>query len=240
MTIAGDGPRRRATLAVVLLVGLPLACARTDLNPADLGTGAGPDPHVVDDAGVPEPDVDVPDADVEEDADVEDADVEDVDVEDADVDDPDVDVLPREECVPTGAETCNLVDDDCNGLTDDLPAVACADGGFSYCVRGAMSECPRECQTCMPGSETVCFVSYCYFWGVQTCSGDGKSLSGCIEEPPPSACKDIAIDHQQSRQLEQCCIDEGHCCKDDFDLDNDGDTRDYVGNCSEVICGGDD
>ncbi|HEY6729365.1 MAG TPA: hypothetical protein VI197_35385 [Polyangiaceae bacterium] len=218
-------------MTCTLLLAATLACARTDLNPGDLETGESREPNTVDDAGAPEPDVTEPDADVE------DADVEDGDVEDPDVEDPDV--LPPDECEPTGAESCNGVDDDCNGSVDDLPPVACADGGFSYCVRGAMSECPRECQTCMPGSETICFVSYCYFWGVQTCSGDGKSLSGCIEEPPPSACTDIARDHQKSRQLEQCCIDEGYCCKDDFDLDHDGDTRDYVGNCSEVICGGD-
>src|SRR5690606_19973251 len=119
-------------------------------------------------------------------------------------------------CIPTGSESCNGVDDDCNGQVDDLPPVPCDDGGFSYCVAGSMSECPRQCETCMPGSKTICFVSYCYFWGVQTCAGDGKSLSGCKEEPPPSACRDIALDHQKSRELEQCCIDEGHCCKDDF------------------------
>jgi len=210
--------------AAAPLAAAAQACARTDLNPGDIETGEAREPNSVDDAGAPEPDAQIPepDADVEEDADVEDP-----------------DVVPPDECEPTGTETCNGIDDDCNGMVDDLPAVACADGGFSYCVRGAMSECPRECQTCMPGSETICFVSYCYFWGKQTCSGDGKSLSGCIEEPPPSACKEIAIDHQKSRQLEQCCIDQGHCCKDDFDLDNDGSTRDYVGNCVEVTCGDD-
>lgn len=228
VTRAGNGPRWSAAATFVVISSALVTCARTDLNPADLETGESREPNTVEDAGAPEPDATTPEPD---------ADVEDADVEDADVEDPDV--LPPEECEPTGAETCNGVDDDCNGTVDDVPPVACPDGGFSYCVRGAMSECPRECQTCMPGSETICFVSYCYFWGVQTCSGDGKSLSGCIEEPPPSACADIARDHQKSRQLEQCCIDEGYCCKDDFDLDHDGDTRDYVGNCSEVLCGGD-
>lgn len=222
-----------------------MACARTDLNPADLETGESLEPHSVnpEDAG---PDVDVEDADIEDaepDADVEDAepDVEDAepDVEDAEPDADVEDADSSDACEPTGSESCNGVDDDCNGQVDDLAPVACPEGGFSYCVRGAMSECPRECQTCMPGSETICFVSYCYFWGVQTCAGDGKSLSGCIEESPPSACADIARDHQRSRQLEQCCIDQGHCCKDDFDLDHDGDTRDYVGTCTEVICGDD-
>ena len=214
-------------------LGIP-SCARTDLNPGDVETGASLDPHSVDpDAAPPDPDAQIP----EPDAQIPEPDADEPDADEPDADEPDAD--EPDACEPTGAETCNGVDDDCNGQIDDLAAVACADGGFSYCVRGAMSECPRECQTCMPGSETVCFVSYCYFWGVQTCAGDGKSLSGCIEEPPPSACADIARDHQRSRQLEQCCIDQGHCCKDDFDLDRDGDTRDYVGTCSEVICGDD-
>jgi hypothetical protein len=214
-----------AAATAILLHVVSIGCARTDLNPGEIETGESREPNLVDPDAAP-PDADVEDA--EPDADVEDAEP-DADVEDAEPD----------ACEPTGAEVCNGVDDDCNGQVDDLAPVACPEGGFSYCVRGAMSECPRECQTCMPGSETICFVSYCYFWGVQTCAGDGKSLSGCIEEPPPSACADIARDHQRSRQLEQCCIDQGHCCKDDFDLDHDGDTRDYVGTCTEVICGDD-
>lgn len=196
-------------LATVPLAAGSISCARTDLDPADVDVGESREPNTVVDAG---PDVEP--------------------TEDADVEVPD-------SCFPE-AETCNGVDDDCNGqVDDDLPPVPCPDGGFSYCVRGSMSECPRECDVCVPGSETICFVSYCYFWGVQTCAGDGKSLSGCIEEHPPSNCEGIARDHQKSRQLEQCCIDEGLCCKDDFDLDHDGDTGDYVGTCSEVTCGAD-
>lgn len=208
-------------LTAVSLAALPLAvgvgaCARTDLDPADVEVGESREPNTVVDAG---PDSEVPDVEV------------------PDVEIPDVEV--PDDCVPA-TETCNGLDDDCNGqVDDDLPPVPCPDGGFSYCVRGTMSECPRECDICVPGSETICFVSYCYFWGVQTCAGDGKSLSGCIEEHPPSNCEGIARDHQKSRQLEQCCIDEGLCCKDDFDLDHDGDTGDYVGNCSEVTCGRD-
>jgi len=187
-----------------------VACARTDLDPSDLEVGESRVPNTASDASVE--DVEVP------------------------VEDAAVDVEIPIECEPS-AEECNGVDDDCNGEVDDVPPIPCPDGGFQYCVAGHFSGCPTRCDACVPGSETICFVSYCYFWGVQTCASDGKSLSGCVEEPPPSACRDIASEHQKSRQLEQCCVDQGHCCKDDFDLDGDGDRNDYVGNCSEVVCG---
>jgi hypothetical protein len=209
---------RVVVLAVLLLTVGATNCARTDLDPGDVEFGESREPNVVVDAG--------PDADIE------DADIEDADIKDADVDVPDV----PDVCVPS-EEVCNGVDDDCNGNVDEVAPVPCPDGGFSHCIAGVMSECPTQCDTCMPGSKTICFVSYCYYWGVQTCHGDGKSLSGCVEEPPPRACREIAQKHQKSRQLQQCCIDEGYCCKDDFDLDNDGSTQDYVGNCSEVLCG---
>ena len=216
-------------LLATLIAAVGVAnCARTDLDPGDIEFGESREPNVVVDAG---PDAEIEDADVE---DVEDAEIDVPDVEVPDVEIPDVDV--PDVCAPS-EEVCNGVDDDCDGDIDEVPPVACADGGFSHCIAGVMSECPTQCETCMPGSETICFVSYCYFWGVQTCAGDGKSLGGCEEEPPPSACREIAQKHQKSRQLEQCCIDEGHCCKDDFDLDGDGRTNDYVGNCSEVLCG---
>ncbi len=140
-------------------------------------------------------------------------------------------------CLPTG-ERCNGVDDDCDGEVDEVPAVPCPGGGFRYCVAGAMSECPRRCEVCMPGSERVCFISYCTYWGVQTCASDGRSFSFCRERSAPWVCEDVVDEYQLSAQLEQCCLDNGYCCVDQFDLDGDGDTGEMLGNCEDLLCGG--
>jgi len=141
------------------------------------------------------------------------------------------------ECLPTG-EICNGVDDNCNGEVDEVPAIPCPNGGFRYCVSGSMSECPRRCEVCMPGSERVCFISYCTYWGVQTCASDGRSFSFCRERSAPWVCEDVVDSHQMSPELEQCCLDNGYCCLDQFDLDHDGDTEETLGNCEELLCDG--
>ncbi len=138
-------------------------------------------------------------------------------------------------CVPS-EETCNGVDDDCNGRVDDVPALACADGGFQYCVAGKMSDCPKRCETCLPGSERVCQISYCTYWGVESCAADGKAFSSCKEQRVPRECRDVALRFQDSPELEQCCIDNGYCCLDSHDLDHDGDSGEMVGRCDEVMC----
>jgi hypothetical protein len=52
----------------------------------------------------------------------------------------------------------------------------------------------------------------------------------------PRQCRAIARDHQDSPQLERCCIDEGYCCLDEHDLDGDGDTGEMLGNCEHLSC----
>ncbi len=138
-------------------------------------------------------------------------------------------------CVPS-EEICNGVDDDCDGDVDEVPPVACPGGGEQYCVGGAMSACPERCEACMPGSERICFVSFCKHWGVQTCTADGKSFGKCKEEDPPPECAAVAEDEKYSKAVEQCCLDAGYCCRDTFDLDGDGDTGDMLGECEEVLC----
>jgi hypothetical protein len=135
-------------------------------------------------------------------------------------------------------ETCNGLDDNCDGRVDeDQPAIPCPNGGSRYCVGGRYSECPRRCEVCIPGSERECFTSFCLYWGTQFCASDGRSFGTCKETTPPAACRAIADKHRKSPELEQCCIDQGFCCLDDFDLDNDGDTKDMVGRCDTVMCG---
>ena len=138
-------------------------------------------------------------------------------------------------CVPS-EETCNGADDDCDGQVDELSPLGCPDGGEQYCVGGAWSACPERCEACMPGSERICFMSFCKHWAVQTCTADGKSFGKCHEEDPPPECAKVTKDKKYSKELEQCCLDNGYCCRDTFDLDDDGDTGDMIGECEDVLC----
>jgi hypothetical protein len=134
-------------------------------------------------------------------------------------------------------EVCNGVDDDCNGKVDDgLATIPCPGGGSRYCVAGRWSACPERCDVCVPGSQRVCFLSYCLYWGVQTCAADGKDFGPCREQKPPFACNGVAEDHKDSPELERCCIDNGYCCADEHDLDGDGDRSEFLGRCDEVLC----
>jgi hypothetical protein len=147
---------------------------------------------------------------------------------------PDPVVVPG--CQPQ-PEVCNGRDDDCDGKVDeDLPPIPCPNGGSRYCIAGRTSECPRVCEVCRPGSQRVCFISYCTYWGAQTCASDGRSFGLCRERPVPPECETIAKTKRKSRELEQCCIDNGYCCLDEQDLDGDGDRTEMLGRCGGVTC----
>lgn len=140
------------------------------------------------------------------------------------------------QCVPS-AEACNGRDDDCDGAIDDnLAPEKCPGGGSRFCVAGRMSDCPKRCEVCVPGSVRVCQNPFCTFWGEQECAADGQGFGHCREAEPPPECADIARQHQQSKQLQQCCIDNGYCCLDEHDLDGDGNRREMLGACGDVVC----
>jgi hypothetical protein len=140
-------------------------------------------------------------------------------------------------CSPS-PETCNGIDDDCDGVVDnDIAPIPCPSGGYRYCVGGQISACPAKCAVCVPGGQRVCFISYCTYWGLQTCAADGQSWSYCVERRPvPAVCSSVASDKKHSRETEQCCIDNGFCCLDEFDLNGNGDTSDMIGRCGDVLC----
>jgi len=142
---------------------------------------------------------------------------------------------PTPVCTPR-EEECNGRDDDCDGVLDDLPPIPCELGGYRYCVAGRLSACPRRCERCIPGSVRVCFLTYCLFWGEQTCAADGRSFGPCQEESAPRACADLARSEGDSPALEQCCIDNGYCCHDRFDIDSDSDVTESLGDCEAVLC----
>jgi hypothetical protein len=145
--------------------------------------------------------------------------------------------MPNEQprCEPS-PEACNGRDDDCNGAVDDLPAQSCPGGGFRFCVAGRLSECPKRCEVCVPGSGRVCQNPFCTFWGEQECAADGQGFGNCREADPPPECAGVARKHQQSSELEQCCIDNGYCCLDEHDLDRDGDRHEMLGACRDIAC----
>ena len=138
-------------------------------------------------------------------------------------------------CDPS-PEECNGSDDDCNGAVDDLPAQACPGGGFRFCVAGRLSECPKRCEVCVPGSVRICQNPFCTFWGEQECAADGQGFGNCREANVPPECATVARTHKESRELEQCCIDNGYCCLDEHDVDRDGNRREMLGACGDVAC----
>ena len=148
---------------------------------------------------------------------------------------PNVPVEQPPQCEPS-PEECNGRDDDCNGAVDDLKAQACPGGGFRFCLAGRLSECPKRCEVCVPGSVRVCQNPFCTFWGEQECAADGQGFGNCREADPPPECDAIARKHQESRELEQCCIDNGYCCLDEHDVDGDGNRREMLGACGDIAC----
>jgi hypothetical protein len=214
--------QRLGVLCALSFVTAIVGCSRTGLDPSDLGpfedeleTGGStgmltPLPDAGPDASMP--DASMPDAST-----------------------PDASSMPDEVCVPS-PEECNGRDDDCNHQVDDLPGEPCPGGGFRYCIAGRLSECPRSCEVCVPGSIRICQNSFCTFWGEQECSADGQGFGRCREGVPPPRCASVARREHASAALEQCCIDDGYCCLDSHDLDHDGNRTEMIGACDGVAC----
>jgi hypothetical protein len=72
---------------------------------------------------------------------------------------------------PPGTETCNLLDDDCNGVADDLPALTCGFGACKTTVPGCTAGQPSMCVPGMPSAEV--------------CDGIDNNCDGQIDETFP-------------------------------------------------------
>ncbi len=99
---------------------------------------------------------------------------------------------------------------------------------------GGGVEPPPDC-LCIPGTWRYCDTpTYCR-WGIQYCRDDGLEWGACNEITDiPARC--LPIDGWYSPNAEACCIDEGLCCQDMWDLDRDGDTWESLGNCTNIVC----
>ena len=88
---------------------------------------------------------------------------------------------------------------------------------------------------CVPGAWRYCDTpTYCR-WGVQYCDADGMDWGRCDEiSAIPAAC--APIDGWYSPAAEACCVEQGLCCQDMWDLDHDGDTWESLGNCTDIVC----
>jgi len=96
-----------------------------------------------------------------------------------------VDVVPVDACIPTGAEVCDGIDNDCNGMADDgvLPR-SCYTGPAGTAGVGI---CRAGVQMCMGGSFTACVGDV--LPGAETCDGRDENCNGTIDDGVvPRAC----------------------------------------------------
>ncbi len=128
---------------------------------------------------------------------------------------PGIEIPTDEYCGENG--TGDGVDNDCDGRIDE------------YCT-GDDADC-----VCNEGSWRYCDTpDYC-LWGRQYCDDDQMAWGDCEEITDiPDACR--SVEEWYSPRAEACCIEQGFCCQDMWDLDHDGDTWESLGNCEEIVC----
>jgi hypothetical protein len=107
------------------------------------------------------------------------------------------------------------------------------EGSRLVCEATGAPPTPELC--CEPGAERACMTWSSARYGTQPCAVGGDRWDACEEAAEvPAEC--AAIDGWFSPSVETCIVSEGSCCQDAWDLDNDGDFWEPIGNCIDVVC----
>jgi len=139
---------------------------------------------------------------------------------DSDIDEDGFDQCPPGQEVPVPEVCDDGRDNDCDGQVDeDCPP--------------DNPPPPDDCE-CVPGAQRFCDTpDYCH-WGIQFCDADGIEWGDCSETVsiPP----ECMIDGWYSPASEACCVAQGYCCQDMWDINGNGDNWESLGNCVDIVC----
>lgn len=97
-------------------------------------------------------------------------------------------------------------------------------------------DAPASATCCIPGSWRFCVSPASRgSWAIQHCTEEGDAWQPCTGlDELPETCGDV--DDWFSPDSEARCIDQGLCSQDVWDLDEDNDFSESVGDCTDVIC----
>jgi hypothetical protein len=118
--------------------------------------------------------------------------------------------------------------------TDEI----CGDGVDNNCDGRVDEDCfsGEDGCVCTPNAWRYCDTpDYC-LWGKQVCDEDGMAWGPCLETTDiPAAC--AAISEWYSPAAQACCVAQGRCCQDMWDLNFNGDTWESLPDgCPQIEC----
>jgi hypothetical protein len=120
-------------------------------------------------------------------------------------------------CLLPEPEICgDLFDNDFDGHVDETCDACCDD---CLCVPGALRWCDDPAYSRL---------------GEQECVASGMEWGRCSEAYLPEVC--AAVDGWYSPAFEECLVANGECAQDMWDLDNDGDRWESLGDCTDIVC----